>query len=341
MSNKLIKFAANLANLSRNRCVYQKQQNISFNLRCFSSIANHGESSPGKDVGAIFLQKDVQSILRRLTGFDLDKIYKSSPTPRFGSPKYELMTDKQLQEAREKYMRRGRRQLQMPPVVGAWSDDFEVLSDDPEIAGFSNYDVVFTDVTFGVNKKDRTVVIRQPNGELRTATQEEHDNVMQIYFPEDGRMYQMPSMFLPQQMEEVLGMHKYEYLLDRACVQFEPNNPEYHRVTQRTYEHINSMGLYENLRSTRHFGGMAFYYVTHNNIDGLLRHLLSQLSMNDAGDLVLLYHTVHPSCQSAQELSATEGRVDHRTRVQAYIKHEAKDSGPLELALQIYDEKKK
>merc|ERR1711988_159069 len=166
-------------------------------------------------------------------------------------------------------------------------------------------------------------------------------------------MYQMPSMFQPQQMEEVLGLQKYEYLLDRACVQFEPNNPEYHRVTQRTYEHINSTGLYESLRSTRHFGGMTFYFVTHNNIDGLLRHLLSQLSLRDAGDLVLLYHKVHPESRSAQIVSALKEKanqeqstetdadqIEARMRVEAYIKHDAKDGGSLELALQIYDDKK-
>lgn len=74
-------------------------------------------------------------------------------------------------------------------------------------------------------------MVREPDGTLRSATWDEKDKMLQIYFPKDGRKVVAPPMFTRQDLlEEALGNQKYEYVLNRACVQFEPDNPEYHRV---------------------------------------------------------------------------------------------------------------
>jgi len=46
------------------------------------------------------------------------------------------------------------------------------------------------------------------------------------------------------------------------------------QVTQRTYEHIAESGRFDDLRSTRHFGPMAYYLTIHHKIDSLLLDML-------------------------------------------------------------------
>ena len=63
-------------------------------------------------------------------------------------------------------------------------------------------------------------------------------------------------------------------VLDRACVQFEPDDPDYIRVTCATYDHVDAARLYERLQNTRHLGALAFYLAWHRRIDNLLLHFI-------------------------------------------------------------------
>lgn len=71
-------------------------------------------------------------------------------------------------------------------------------------------------------------------------------------------------------VQELLDKKEYLFILDRACAQFEPDDPEYHRVTHATYDRIDEEKDFEILRSTRHFGPLAFYLVFNRNMDNLL-----------------------------------------------------------------------
>ena len=51
-----------------------------------------------RDVGSLFMHSEVQNLLTKITGFDLDKIFSMRPTADYEKPKYKLMTAKQLQE---------------------------------------------------------------------------------------------------------------------------------------------------------------------------------------------------------------------------------------------------
>lgn len=62
----------------------------------------------------------------------------------------------------------------------------------------------------------------------------------------------------------------YLFVLDRTCVEFDADDPEYHRITHTTYNHIDEKQAYGTLRFTRHFGPMVFYLVLSDNIDNLL-----------------------------------------------------------------------
>jgi len=52
----------------------------------------------------------------------------------------------------------------------------------------------------------------------------------QIYFPISGRELIMPKMFEEKYLEKILEKGDYEFILDRACIQFEPDDEDYIRV---------------------------------------------------------------------------------------------------------------
>ena len=51
-----------------------------------------------QDVEALFIDPQVQLILRRVTGFDIDKIFRTKKTLDPEPPKYKLLTDNQLEK---------------------------------------------------------------------------------------------------------------------------------------------------------------------------------------------------------------------------------------------------
>ena len=53
---------------------------------------------PDFDVEKCFLREDVQSILKRITGFDLSKIFRERKINDMQPPEYKLLTTKQLEE---------------------------------------------------------------------------------------------------------------------------------------------------------------------------------------------------------------------------------------------------
>jgi len=52
----------------------------------------------GFDIEEYFLRDDVQSILRRITGFDLNKIFHERQVDNLMRPKYKLLTTEQLEK---------------------------------------------------------------------------------------------------------------------------------------------------------------------------------------------------------------------------------------------------
>lgn len=99
----------------------------------------------------------------------------------------------------------------------------------------------------------------------------------------------------------MLNRKEYEFILDRACVQFEPDDPDYQAVTREVYEHINAERRFDTLRSTRHFGPMVFHLVWTSNIDSLLCEMIETSRIKDAALLIRLYHMIHPTTKSAIE----------------------------------------
>lgn len=111
------------------------------------------------------------------------------------------MTDEQLQKAMRKADEDMWERLQMPPVLKVREEDTRIFSRDPALQGYSEHKYVFTDITFGISNKDRLIYVREPDGTLRAANNEERDRLNKIYFPVPGREVMMPKMFEEEYLE--------------------------------------------------------------------------------------------------------------------------------------------
>lgn len=249
-----------------------------------------------KDPGPLFFTKEIYFGLKKLTRVDYDKVFR---TRKFGQPIqrpiYKFMTDEQLKQEMVKADAKAQKLLQMPPVVKIRKDEPKVFSEDPAIAGHETTKIVFTDITYGVSDRNRLVVVREPNGVLREATAAEKHRMNQVYFPVSHKEMDTPKMFEPEHLENVLQRKEYEFILDRACTQFEPDSEEYHNIVKQVYERVNAESHFESLRSTRHFGPMVFHLLWEKKPDNLLIELLNSDYLDEAVLTIELYYKIHPT----------------------------------------------
>lgn len=99
-------------------------------------------------------------------------------------------------------------------------------------------------------------------------------------------LLQVPRMFQDDYLESLLTREEYEFVLDRACIQFEPYSPAYQRVTSITYQHINDHNNFDSLRSTRHFGPFVFFLAWFKSMDGLLLNLIETSHIEELNSLL-------------------------------------------------------
>ncbi|KAK9295252.1 hypothetical protein QLX08_010391 [Tetragonisca angustula] len=254
-----------------------------------------------RDPGSFFFDQHVQKLLKTLTRIDYEKIFatRRDETP-LKIPQFKFMTDEELAKAREEIGKKANRRLQMPPVVKIRPKEPKVLVKEPELQGCERSSLVFTDISFGKSNRNRIIVVREINGTLRHANSNERHRMNQIYFPITGREMHTPQMFCNPYLKDLLDQGEFEFVLDRACLQFEPDDPEYHRITKEVYSYVNKLRKFDALRSTRHFGPLAFQLAWENNIDTLLLELIESENIEEAGQLVRLYHKLQPDAKSGQ-----------------------------------------
>ena len=64
-----------------------------------------------------------------------------------------------------------------------------------------------------------------------------------------GRKIKEPSIFSDEEkFHSLLDRYKYEYVLDRACVQYEPDEPQYQKLTSIAYQHVDMSMQFNLLR---------------------------------------------------------------------------------------------
>jgi len=289
-----------------------------------------------RDPFLVFINEKVQSLLSSITGFDIMKVAGPKIVP-LEKPVYKLLTTEQLEQEQESAAQRMRQNLQMPPYMNPRKPPGAPLSIDPDLAHFDTSKFVFSDITFGLKDRERVVTVRDIDGNLRNAPWDVKERMNQIYNPREGRKVVTPAMFKEANLERMMKEKKYQYVLDRACCQFEPDDPDYVRSTRRVYSAVDSAQDYDTLWSTRHFGPMAFYLVWHHQVDGLLAHMLETEKLQDAADLVGLYTIVHPDSECAAAVSQLT-ETDQISTIKAYISTESKNKDRLELCVQALED---
>uniref|UniRef100_T1IKQ4 28S ribosomal protein S22, mitochondrial n=1 Tax=Strigamia maritima TaxID=126957 RepID=T1IKQ4_STRMM len=251
-----------------------------------------------QDPAPYFFNDKVKKILTNITGLELEKAYK--PKQMIPSdPEYKFVTSEELEQMIEKAKQRSKEKLQMPPVLQERKPITEVLSRDPELKGFENHKLIFTDVSYGLSDRDRLIVARDPDGTLRRASWEERDRMTRLFFPKTKCKMTMPKMFEDEFLDKVLTKKN----INRACVQFEPDDPNYIRVTTKSYNHVDSTQSFDVLRSTRHFGPMAFYLTFYNKIDNLILDMVQRELIENITDLIQLFYILHPEKKQSIEFS--------------------------------------
>lgn len=203
------------------------------------------------------------------------------------------MTTEQIQEEVEAALQRAEVKLQMPPVMKIKEEHIEVLSEDPALQNFDDSDYVFTDITYGVPDADRNIVIRSVDGTLSTASLEVRKRLNQFYFPLNGRQVRVPKLFDADNLRELLARDAFEFVLDAMCIQFEPYERQFHEISGTVYEYIDEHKRFDALRSTRHFGPMAYFLAWHNRTDNLLLDLIQNDYLDNCVDLVELSCRLH------------------------------------------------
>ncbi|XP_004603271.2 28S ribosomal protein S22, mitochondrial [Sorex araneus] len=300
--------------------------------RRLSSEAESGGSTVKKPS---FTDEEVQNLLIKMTGLNLEKVFKPA-VQELKPPTYKLMTEAQLEEATRQAVEAAKVRLKMPPVLAERTPINDVLAEDKILEGTEEHKYVFTDITYSLPHRERFIVVREPSGTLRKATWEERDRVIQIYFPKEGRRVLTPIIFKEENIKTMYSQDRHVDVLNLCVAQFEPDSAEYIKFHHQTYEDIDKHGKYDLLRSTRHFGGMAWYLVNKKRIDGLLIDQIQRDLLDDATSLVQLYHILHPDGQSAQEARAQAAEGPHLIKV--FAKTEAQKGAYIELTLQTYQE---
>lgn len=261
-----------------------------------------------KDPFAVFMRDDIHQLLEQLTRSSAgpDTVFKNLCAPLTADSTIKVLTDQELQEELAQGRQMVEANLQMPPFLSAREPRENIISSDPDIAPALNAKYVFIDISeAGRIKKygDRPVVVRHENGDLTTADWETYDRIMQIYSPVNSREIYMPKMFEEQTLEDLLktGAAAYHYILERACVQFEPDNDHFVRVTQRVYEDIYQKALFREIRGTRFYGPMIFYFCwTKKSLDPILVDCLRKNLVEEAANMINV-------SQLVQDLPALSG----------------------------------
>lgn len=189
----------------------------------------------------------------------------------------------------------GQQFLQFVPLKEPRSKNVEILDSDPDIANFDSSKFIFTDITFDATDLDRTVVVRETDGTLRSATPSEHDRMNRFFYEKPNRPVFEPAVFSGDDLKNALNSMKHEFVLDWACWFYEPDDPNYVALSKEVFDEIISNKKFDILYSTRHYGQFAFYCALNGEIIDLLNYYGKKESLTDAANFIKLYKIIHPN----------------------------------------------
>lgn len=271
-----------------------------------------------KDPTKSFFNAETQKLLKSITRLQLEKVFRKRAVPA-NEVEYKFLTTKQLEDEVRSKFQLADELLQMPPIVQMMQQQKRVIARDPALQGFSENSFVFTDITFGLKNSDRSVVIRQPDGVLEDASYDIRKRVYQIYFPMAGRKFRDPKLFEDQNIKRLLDNEEYEFVLESLYMQFEPYEPKFHQISSQIYHHIIDNGKFELLRSTRHFGPMAFYLAWHKSIDELVLDMIRNDYLKNAVELICLMFKLNAIQEDTSILKTFETLNERERQIQSTI----------------------
>uniref|UniRef100_A0AC34FDP0 Uncharacterized protein n=1 Tax=Panagrolaimus sp. ES5 TaxID=591445 RepID=A0AC34FDP0_9BILA len=284
-----------------------------YNPQCFKSAWIKASSASSKveiDVESLFIDEKVQHLLKNLTGLDVEgKIFTERNIEQAERSHYALMTDSMLEEVRARMKERATKFLQFVPLKEPRTETFQVLSKDSEIEGFDNCKFVFTDITFDATNQDRTVVIREPDGTLRTALPEEHDRMNRVYYEQPNRPPFPPAVFKDPDLKHALDNDRHEFVLDFATWFYEPDDPSFVQLCHVVFDRTVEANKFEILYSTRHFGSLIFYLIINDNIPPLLNFYGSMGSVRDAANVIRLQKIIFPNWRTAVSFNDSDEKI--------------------------------
>ncbi|CAD6194016.1 unnamed protein product [Caenorhabditis auriculariae] len=258
-------------------------------------VKTNTSSSSSVDVEQLFIDDEVQKLLTNLTEIDLEnKVFRARRTTIQQRSHFALMTEERLEKTMERMREEARRFLQFVPVKEPRTQTVKVLSQDPDLETFDTSKFVFTDITFDATDQDRTVVVREPNGLLRTSTPEEHDRMNRTYYQKPNRPVFPPSLFQDPFLQDALDRNEHEFVLDWACWFYEPDDPAFIELSHKIFDRINARRNFETITSTRHFGPFVFYLALNENIPPLLNHFGGTGRIKECANLIRLQKTLRP-----------------------------------------------
>uniref|UniRef100_H2ZHN3 28S ribosomal protein S22, mitochondrial n=1 Tax=Ciona savignyi TaxID=51511 RepID=H2ZHN3_CIOSA len=246
-------------------------------------------------------------------------------------PTIKYLTTEQLKKEVQKSLRDAEKLLEMPPVMLQREEINEIIVEDESMDGYENCNVVFADISENLKLNERFMVVREPTGRLRKAKWEERDRVQQTYFSKHGRTAIKPKLF--ENLEIAFENNLHQNILMQVLVQYEPDSAEYIRIHADVYNDIDCRGIYDDFRSTRFFGGLAFYLAKYKSIDGLLIDMIKRSLISDAVNLIRMFCMLHPTSKTASTLEQKSTQQELDT-IEAYMNSDCQDAHKLKLAIE-------
>lgn len=107
-----------------------------------------------RDPGEVFFKENVQTLLERLTGRDCDKVFHNRKLgERLEPPKYELLTQAEVDHVMAEMEVKLKRKLQMPPLLKERDPIKKIYSFNPELQGFDDSKYVFINISQGITNR--------------------------------------------------------------------------------------------------------------------------------------------------------------------------------------------
>lgn len=102
----------------------------------------------------MFFKENVLTLLDRLTGRDYDKVFKNRKLGhKLEPPKYELLTQAEVDHVMAEMEAKLKKKLQMPPLLKEREPVTKILSKNPELQGFDNCKYVFINISQGISDR--------------------------------------------------------------------------------------------------------------------------------------------------------------------------------------------